>query len=307
MMSADFLGQYGPKYLNTGGETSSMFLKYVYFWMFGFPANACSETEIILLSSIFMNKSDLSKTSAANCVTSDILFEAVTACTLMLSALFVRPGWHLSSWKSVCHGWCTGNKSRCRAGVCTQHLHMSAVVLANKASLSLSLSFSRNLGLDWFSLTLPFCFSRGIGGRWFLAVQARPAAVSLDERQRRSRARERSPIWLSQSVNTKGRWEKDPHWGGKWMALTSSNLRKHLHSLIKIEWKKVILAQERPSKLKLIKCTSLHCTLYLSNKYSQDRKEQVRSGTVCNHGVFSTLFHRTLSPSGWDPLFQVAC
>lgn len=131
---------------------------------------------------------------------------------------------------------------------------------------TLFFSFSRSLGLDWFSLpflSVPLEVLKGVD---YLAVQARPAAVLLGKRQRRSRARERSPIWLSPSVNTKGRREKGPRWAGKWMALTSSNLRKHLHLLIKIEWKKVISVQDRPSSLKLIKCTSLHCSLYLSKE-----------------------------------------
>lgn len=130
---------------------------------------------------------------------------------------------------------------------CTQHLYLSAVVLANTPSLTLFFQQNHWLGLI-LSLSLFLSVSvEVLKGVDSLAVQARPAAALPCERQRRSGARERSPIWLSPSVNTKGRSEKGPRWAGKWMALTSSNLRKHLHLLIKIEWKKVISVQGRPS------------------------------------------------------------
>lgn len=153
--------------------------------------------------------------------------------------------------------------------MCGISLQLSVVVWAKRQLISLLIQHNY-----WLWLILSSCFSDGAEGCWFPFSSVKNDWCTL-ARERCSRPRERSLIWLSLSINTRGEAQKGPRWAGKWTTLTSSNLRKHLLLLIKIEWKKVISVQSWPSQLKLIKQPSLDCSLCSSQEKSQDGKGAV--------------------------------
>lgn len=129
---------------------------------------------------------------------------------ILLCCCIIRSGklsqcCHLTSWQSVCHGWCVGNKSSYAAYelLCPTPLSVGARISQHASTFSLLLFQGESW--DWIdSLRLVPGFSQRY---WRASISSqfrreRPLC-RLARGKRRSRARERSQIWLSPSVNTK--------------------------------------------------------------------------------------------------------
>lgn len=127
---------------------------------------------------------------------------------------------------------------------CIQHLYPSRSVLADNFLALVLLSFQEKPKIGLIRSVFLWVLAVALEGVDSLTVQTRSAAVLLGERQRRRRAREVTDMIIPECQYKR---EMVSCRAGKLMALTSSNPRKHLYLLIKIEWTKVIGVQHRPS------------------------------------------------------------